>query len=332
LKYLGNKKRLYEFIDKVLILDERENQKAIDLCSGTGSVSYLFRSKKIETIGVDSLYVSYLRTKNILELNKCDIEKINILDIKKQKKKGFIYNNYSDKYGVSIFKDYIAESIDGNRLYIKKLYDNNEINKKEYDFLISIIVEESDFRSNIMGSYASFYKKGWRNQALKKWDLDIKKIDIPEGPIGKSFNMDIIDFLENYNFNVDFIYMDPPYNHRQYIDNFHVLETIALYDNPNIKGKNNTRVDNNKSLLCNKKKVFEQFDTILNLSSKITNDFYLSYSTEGIVGIEDIEKIFLKYFNSCDIFMSDYRRFKTNSNTKFNTKLKEIIFHAKNNK
>ena len=35
----------------------------------------------------------------------------------------------------------------------------------------------------------------------------------------------------------DILYLDPPYNQRQYSANYHLLNTIALYDNFEPKGK-----------------------------------------------------------------------------------------------
>jgi adenine-specific DNA-methyltransferase len=327
MKYLGNKTRLLEFIYRILEIEKRSGQSAIDLCSGTGSVSSFFRKNNIKTIGVDMLYTSYLRTKSLLEINLDDISNINLNDISNKKSKGFIYNNYSDICGVNIFKKNIAESIDGNRSYVEFLFKSNEISEKLYHYLISLIIEESDFRSNIMGSYASFYKKGWRNQALKDWGL--KNLEIASGPIGKAYNLDIIDFLSSFNESVDFIYFDPPYNGRQYIDNFHVLETIALYDDPKVSGKINTRIEKKKSTLCNKRNIEKELNKIFSMSSNISNNFFMSYSSEGIIKIKDIEKILLKYFSSCEIFYNEYRRFKTNSNTNLNTNLNEVILFAK---
>lgn len=35
---------------------------------------------------------------------------------------------------------------------------------------------------------------------------------------------------------VDILYLDPPYNERQYAPKYHILETIAKWDNPKIQG------------------------------------------------------------------------------------------------
>jgi adenine-specific DNA-methyltransferase len=39
----------------------------------------------------------------------------------------------------------------------------------------------------------------------------------------------------------DILYLDPPYNQRQYATNYHMLKTIAKYDNPIIHGKTGLR-------------------------------------------------------------------------------------------
>ena len=49
------------------------------------------------------------------------------------------------------------------------------------------------------------------------------------------FNEDINEVAKKVS--GDILYLDPPYNHRQYATNYHLLETIAKYDNPKIHGK-----------------------------------------------------------------------------------------------
>jgi adenine-specific DNA-methyltransferase len=49
------------------------------------------------------------------------------------------------------------------------------------------------------------------------------------------------------------MYADPPYNAREYLPNYHVLETIARYDYPVIKGITGMReYDKQKSVFCKK--------------------------------------------------------------------------------
>jgi adenine-specific DNA-methyltransferase len=322
MKYLGNKNRLLDFISSVIKIDDNNYKTSIDLCCGTGTVSEFFKTKNVECHSVDLMNYSYIITKTKIELN--EVPKIDLLDFNNIKKRGFISDNYSESSNICIFKDDIAEHIDGSRQLLEE--KKNKISIEEYNYILSSILEASDFRSNIMGSYASFYKKGWRKQSMKKWELP--KIEIKPGKIGKVYQSDVITFLSNFNKSVDFIYMDPPYNHRQYSDNFHIIETISLYDNPITKGKIRSRINGKKSNFCYKTKALSEFDKTFELSSKISDNFYLSYSTDSIISIDELKLSLLNYYKNVEVHEIEYRQFKTNSNTK-KINLKEVILYAK---
>lgn len=322
MKYLGNKNRLLEFISDVVKIKENGYKTCMDLCCGTGTVSEFFKINGVKCHSVDLMNYSYIITKTKIEINsKPEIDFSPYID---EKSDGFIMENYSESSGVCIFKDEIAKHIDGCR----NLLENNKslLNEYQYSYILSSIIESSDFRSNVMGTYASFYKRGWRNQANKKWSLN--DIDIKNGEIGKAYQSDVISFLKSFNQNVDFIYMDPPYNHRQYSDNFHLLETISLYDNPETKGKIRVRKDSKKSNFCYKKKAVDEFIETFKLCSNKTNNFYISYNTDSLLSIELIKSLLLKYFSDVIINEVHYRQFKTNSGTN-KKQIKEVILYAK---
>jgi adenine-specific DNA-methyltransferase len=88
----------------------------------------------------------------------------------------------------------------------------------------------------------------------------------------------------------DILYLDPPYNQRQYATNYHLLETITKYDNPKIYGKTGLReYQNQKSAYCSKTQVKESFrDLILKADVKY---IFLSYNNEGLMSLEDIKEI-----------------------------------------
>jgi adenine-specific DNA-methyltransferase len=322
MKYLGNKNRLLDFISEVIKIEENEYKTGMDLCCGTGTVSEFFKVNDVECHSVDLMNYSYTITKTKIEINSKPNVDLSLYENKKYN--GFISKNYSESSGVCIFKDEIAEYIDGGRIFLDE--NKNLLDEHQYSYILSSLIEAADFRSNIMGTYASFYKKGWRNKASKKWSLNY--IDIKPGKIGKVYQSDVLTFLKSFNGSVDFIYMDPPYNHRQYSDNFHVLETLSLYDSPETKGKIKTRKDSKKSNFCYKTKVIGEFSETFELCSKISNNFYLSYNTDSLLNIDIIKELLLKHFDEVLINEIDYRQFKTNSKTD-KKEIKEVILYAK---
>ena len=106
----------------------------------------------------------------------------------------------------------------------------------------------------------------------------------------------------------DILYLDPPYNQRQYATNYHMLETIAKYDNPKIHGKTGLReYQNQKSLYCSKPQAIKAFkDLILQAKAKY---IFLSYNNEGIMSVDDIKKI-MSLRGKYGYFTKKYNRFK----------------------
>ena len=92
--------------------------------------------------------------------------------------------------------------------------------------------------------------KNWDKRSLKKLELNPLNI-INNNKKNKSYNEDCNNLIKKIE--GDILYLDPPYNSRQYLPNYHLLETIAKYDDPKIKGKTGIReYENQKSNFCNK--------------------------------------------------------------------------------
>jgi len=326
MKYLGNKGRLSEFLEINMNLKNRAGQTALDLFAGTGSVSLLFKNNSLNTVSNDRLSFSSHMVRSIL----LDKPPNKIVDLNTATRDGFITNNYSEKIGVNIFKNDIAEHIDGARTYLE--INRDKFTKQEFSYYLSQIIEAADFRANIMGSYESYYKGGWRKQALKKWAVeDFALVDSHGTTTHKVYNQDVLEFLTETEDSYDFIYFDPPYNTRQYSSVFHVLETISEYDNPEVSGKirKNINLKDKKSNFSSKIKCYQEFEEMFGESSKKTDQVFLSYSNEGILDIPQIQSLLLKFYKNIDIAEYDYRRFKTNSrkpNKK--NKVKEYLINA----
>lgn len=104
--------------------------------------------------------------------------------------------------------------------------------------------------------------------------------------------------------------MDPPYNARQYGANYHLLNTIALYDKFSPKGKTGMR-EYKRSQYCSKSTVAKSFDDIVkNANFKY---IFLSYNNEGLMSFDTIKKIMSQY-GEYRVATTDYQRFKADSN------------------
>ena len=106
----------------------------------------------------------------------------------------------------------------------------------------------------------------------------------------------------------DVVYLDSPYNHRQYSWNYHLLETIAKYDNPKITWKTWMRVDpEKKSDYCKKAEVKKAFENLIeNIEAKY---IFMSYNDEWLLSHSEIKEIMQKIWEYW-VFTKEYRRFK----------------------
>ena len=123
------------------------------------------------------------------------------------------------------FSDENAMLCDAIRKKIEIWKEQNLISDDEYYFLITSLVESIDKYANTASVYGAFLKKlkktAQNNLILKPAELIINEQD------HQVFNEDINKVAGKIA--GDILYLDPPYNQRQYATNYHMLETIAKY-------------------------------------------------------------------------------------------------------
>lgn len=312
MNYIGSKKSLIPFI-KETILDkiEYENKENIvfaDLFAGTGIVGAVFREQGFKVISNDIQYYSYVINKHLLqttdEIGEDLFKHLNDLN----GVEGFIYNNYCMGSGSerNYFTDYNGKKCDSIRLEIERLREENLISSETYFYLLASLIESIDKVANTASVYGAFLKT-IKKSASKNFKLEL--LPIINGPKGEVYNMDIIDLLDKIK--GDILYLDPPYNGRQYASNYHVLETIAKYDNPILKGKTGLRnYENQKSDFCSKVKVKDAFRQLIEKAK--FKHIFLSYNNEGLMSLNEIKELFSEY-GEYQVFSTDYKRFKADS-------------------
>ncbi|TAG40470.1 MAG: DNA methyltransferase, partial [Cytophagia bacterium] len=145
----------------------------------------------------------------------------------------------------------------------------------------------------------------------------------------KAFNQNSVNLISEIQ--TDILYLDPPYNQRQYAPNYHLLETIAKHDNPIIKGVSGMRnYENQKSQFCNAETGLKE---LWNIAKNADYKYLvLSYNSEGIMPQMKIEET-LSLFGDLDLVEFDYLDFKSNSNGESKTKkfIKEQLYILKKN-
>jgi adenine-specific DNA-methyltransferase len=310
LNYIGSKKKLLPKIETILRKYSKNGDIFGDLFSGTGVVSGMASRLGIysKIISNDIMYYGYVLAKAIL----CPPE-IELVEPLKQKKRGFIYENYTTHAGRLYFSEENAELIDGIRTEIEKIQDENA-----KCVALASLLSSADKVANVASVYGAFLKK-LKTSASKI--LDYKNLQQERVQINHVVHN---TFAENIDEKMDVVYLDPPYNNRTYDSNYHILETIAKNDNPEIKGKTGLRTEEEKkSGFCGKhsaenclKKLIEN-----NSGSRI---IILSYNSSGIISFSEIVKILSKN-RGLDVYRIPYKEFTSHSEQE-KTQIYEYLF------
>lgn len=178
------------------------------------------------------------------------------------------------------------------------------ITEGEYFFLLACLIEAIDKYANTASVYGAFLKHLKKSAART---LVLKPVDIILSDQKHKVYNENIDVLIK-KIKGDILYLDPPYNHRQYATNYHLLETIARYDNPIIYGKTGLReYSQQKSVWALRGKVKQAFkELILNADMRY---IFLSYNNEGLMSPEDVKEI-MSLRGEYGCFTREYNRFR----------------------
>lgn len=341
MRYIGSKSLLLNNIEFVINENKNGDERIFcDLFSGTSTVARHFK-RDYKIISNDMLYMSYVLQKATIENNilprfdalkeygidnvfdYLNNESIDILHPNESDL--FIFNNYSPNGNCDrmYFTCENAKRIDFVRLTIEKWFGEKLISEKEYFYLIACLLEAVPYVSNITGTYGAYLKK-WDKRALNK--LNITPLDVTNNNRdNKCFNEDANELIKNIS--GDILYIDPPYNSRQYLPNYHILETIAKYDYPEIYGKTGLRpYDEQKSKYCMKRHVLNVFDNLI--ANANFKHIIISYSTDGILSIDELENLLKKYSmnDSYQLYDIQYRKYKS-VHKQESSDLSELLFY-----
>ena len=317
MNYIGSKLKLSSWVQaevKKVVGDDLSEKVFCDIFAGTGIIGRTFKKEVKQVISNDLEHYSYILNKNYIgnhkEIKDKDkyIKKLNNLPLIDD---GFIYLNYCMGSGSDrqYFTDENGKKIDTIRTKIEEW--KNDISSDLYYFLLASLLESADKVANTASIYGAFLKH-IKKPASK--ELVLKPADFIESEnLHKVFNMDSNELIKQIS--GDILYLDPPYNQRQYSSNYHILNTITRYDTFNPKGKTGLR-ECTKSNYCKKGEVHSSFeDLIKNARFKY---IFLSYNNEGLMSKSEVEAIMKKY-GSYSLVKKEYQRFKADSNRNYKT-------------
>ena len=307
-RYLGNKYKLLDFIKGTVEKECKGITTVADIFAGTGSVASAFSDKKLITN--DLLYFNHVCHIAWFGAEKYDEEKIENLicyyNAIKPHEENYMSLNFADTF----FSLEDCRKIGFIREDIEINYKEKKINTRERAILITSLLYAMDKIANTCGHYDAYIKGASFDKHL---ELSIPLASNNNNENNQCYNEDSNQLVERIE--ADLVYIDPPYNSRQYCDAYHLLENVAKWEKPEVKGVA-LKMDRTslKSDYCTSSatKAFED------LISKITAKYILlSYNnmaekgngrSNAKISDDDIMRI-LSRKGKVKVFSEDYKAF-----------------------
>lgn len=327
-RYLGNKNSILAFIDEIIRDEVGDFDSFCDIFSGTGVVGAYFNRADKKIISNDLLYQNFISLNAFLNAEDYDavkvagyIEAFNAVHPKRA-------NYFSKNFGGRYFSEEIAKKVGYIREEIRKLFISDAINLKEKHILLTSLNYAIDRIANTVGHYDAYIKKEIREQ---NFEMKMLEIDLEKNAHNEVHNMDANLLIRDIE--CDVLYLDPPYNSRQYCDAYHLLENLSLWQKPEVFGVakkfDRSKIKSEYSL----KSAAESFDDLI-INAKCQY-ILLSYNNMAKRGndrsnakISDEEIIAsLSKRGEVKIFEKEYKAFTTGKSSHEDNK--ERIFFVK---
>ena len=140
-------------------------------------------------------------------------------------------NYMSDNFADTYFSTEDCRKIGFIRQDIEDRFQNEEINQRERALLITSLLYAMDKIANTCGHYDA-YRRGVKFE--KHLELSVPWPDTNLNKNNLCYNMDTDELITEIE--ADLVYIDPPYNSRQYCDAYHLLENVARWEKPEVFG------------------------------------------------------------------------------------------------
>lgn len=325
-RYLGSKFKLCPFINWVFENKCFEIDSVADIFAGTGSVAHMFNLFNKKIIVNDLLYSNYLIYQTFFSDSEIDLGKIQELIFDFNMVNPTEENYFSENFGDSFFTMENARKIGYIREEIELLKD---INFREKSILLTSLIYATDKVANTCGHYDAYRRK---LDSTNELQLLMPCLNDNYNQSNEIYNMDANVLVKSIN--ADLVYIDTPYNSRQYGDAYHLLENLAEWKKPEVFGVAKKEKDRRKtkSKYCTVKAADTFKDLICNIDSKFILVSYNNMSEKGAgrsnakISQEEIIEI-LSCRGDVEVFSSSYKPFTTGKSNISNHE--ELLYFCK---
>jgi len=247
---------------------------------------------------------------------------------------GFFAKNFSPSGGRMYFTDENARRIDAARTTLHDWRQRGLLADETFYILLAAVIEGADRIANTAGVYAAYIKQ-WQPNALRPLTV------VAEPPIRahacciahRADATQVADALGS----IDLLYVDPPYNTRQYAGYYHVPELIArgwFDDEVKLRGKTGLIADKEqRSAWCSRRDAPNALRGLLAATG--ARHVLVSYNSEGVIGDKDLRAILADSAIDGRVkrFTRRYKRYRADSDREGRRykrdEVRELLYYAR---
>lgn len=320
-RYLGNKARIAEWIATVVKEHLPLGSTIADPMCGTATMSATFAQSGFRVVASDELRFPTLHAKaRLLRCGFIDFDPIadsyeDAIELLNNAApvRGFFWREYSAQGAPAngskprcYFTGENAARIDAARALIKE-WRVKGLSADSCDLLLHDLILASNRVANIAGTYG-YYRSDWNKASLER--LKVEPTAAPQYSLAHSVMRGRIEDLAS-DIEAEAFYIDPPYTKRQYGGNYHILETIAVEDEPEPVGEGGLRDwYSQASEFCYRRRARAAFETTLaDISAPWV---FVSYSEDAHVPADELFEL-LGGFGNVSRRAIPLERFRSNS-------------------
>lgn len=321
-RYIGSKAKLTDWIMGVIDSRTINVHSFCDIFAGTATVANRALEKYNKVIINDFLYSNNIIYRAFFGQGQWDKEKLcKLINIYNSINPDSIPDNwFSTSYGGKYYEYRISKQIGHIRQSIED--SRTELTDKEYCILLASLIYSIDRLANTVGHFDAYIKKPIKPQRFMMRLIDARSYS------GAEIYREDSNALAK-RICCDLVYIDPPYNSRQYSRFYHVYETLVKWDEPELFGVARKPAPDNVSAYCSTRAVDAFRDLVTNLNTRYIvvsyNNTYnsKSHSSENKIQLQDIKSI-LSEVGETEVFEHSHQFFNTGK-TEFEDH-KELLF------
>ena len=321
MRYIGNKTRLLPFILRTLKECGIPVGSAHDAFAGTASVSRALKAEGWRVHSSDLLMSSYVFQRAYVVADCAEPllgEMASVLG-SLAPREGFISRHFSpagggQSEGRMYFTPANAGRIDAAREELEIWRKAGKVGDDTYFLLLAAIIEGADRVANTAGVYASYMKR-WQPNARRTFKI-VPEIPIQGSHPAQALLMDATEAARSIG-EVDLLYIDPPYNSRQYVAYYHIPEILArgwADGAPAIRGKVGLLAgEEGRSQWSHGRRVQKLFSALL--ASTTATHALVSFNSEGHVEPDALLSLLTRASADGKVshFRQRYRRYRADS-------------------